>query len=42
MCDKTVGNYPHALGFVPECYKAQTLWDKSVDTYSSTIKYVFY
>ena len=22
MCDKAVDNYPHALEFVPECYKA--------------------
>ena len=42
MCDKTDGNYPHALAFVPECYKAQKLWNKFVHTYSSTIKYVSY
>ena len=23
MCNKAVENYPHALEFVPECYKTQ-------------------
>ena len=23
MCDKAVDNYPHALEFVPDCYKTQ-------------------
>ena len=23
MCNKAVDNYPHALEFVPECYKTQ-------------------
>ena len=23
MCDKTVGTYPSAMQFVPECYKSQ-------------------
>ena len=40
MRDKAAGNYPHALEFVPECYKAQNLCDKAVDTHPSTIKYV--
>ena len=33
-------NYPHALEFVPECYKTQNMCDKDVNTYPSTIKYV--
>ena len=31
--------YPHALEFVPECYKIQKMCDDAVDTYS-TIKFV--
>ena len=23
MCNKAIDNYPHALEFVPECYKTQ-------------------
>ena len=43
MCNKAVGNYPHALKFVPECYKTQKIFKmcgKAVDTYRSTIKFV--
>ena len=40
MCNKAVHNYPHALEFVPECYKAQKVCDKAVNTYPSTIKFV--
>ena len=41
MC-KVVKNYPHALEFVPKCYKTQkiNICDKAVDTYPSTIKFV--
>ena len=39
MCNKAV-NYPHALEFVPECYKTQKMCNKAVDTHSPTIKYV--
>ena len=38
--NRAVENYPHALEFVPECYKTQKVWDKAVDTYPSTIKFV--
>ena len=40
MCNKAVGNYPQALEYIPECYKAQKICDKAVDTYPSTIKFV--
>ena len=33
MCNKIIGNYPHALEFVPECYKTQKMSDKAVNTY---------
>ena len=39
MCYKAVGNYPYALEFFSECYKAQKVCDIAVDTYPSTIKY---
>ena len=38
MCNKAVDNYPHALEFVPECYKTQKVCDKAVDTYPATKK----
>ena len=31
MCNKAVDNYPHALEFVPECYKTQKMCDKAVN-----------
>ena len=37
---KAIENFPHALEFVPECYKTQKMCDKAVDTYRSTIKFV--
>ena len=37
MCNKAVENYPHALEFVPECYK---MCDKAVNTYPSPIEFV--
>ena len=37
MCNEAVENYPHALEFVPECYKAQNMCDKAVNTYPTTI-----
>ena len=40
MCRKAVDNYPHALEFVPECYKTQKMYDKAVNTYASSIKFV--
>ena len=40
MCNKAVQNYPHALEFVPECYKTQNMCDKAVNTYPFTIKFV--
>ena len=39
MCGKAVDSYPHALEFVPECYKTQKMCDKAADTYPSMIKY---
>ena len=39
MCNKAVYNYPHALKFVPECYKTQKTCDKIVKTYHPTIKF---
>ena len=40
MCDEAVHNYPHALGFVPECYKTQEMYDEAVNTYLSVIQFV--
>ena len=40
MCDKAVDNYPHALQFVPDCYKAQKMCDKAVNTHLSTIQFI--
>ena len=40
MCDKIVDNYPHALEFVPECYKTHKMCDKAVNTYPSITEYV--
>ena len=40
MCNKIVDNCPHALEFVPECYKTQKMCDKAVDTHPSTIQFV--
>ena len=40
MCDKAVDYYPHALKFVPDCYKIQNMCDKAVNTYPSTIQFV--
>ena len=37
MCSNTLHNYPRVLEFVPECYQTQKMYDKAVDTYSSTI-----
>ena len=41
MCNKAVDNYPHALEFVPECYKTQKMChNKTVDAYPFTIKFI--
>ena len=40
MCDKAVDNYPDALEFVLECFKAQKMSDKAVNTYLSTTEYL--
>ena len=32
-------NYPHALEFVPECYKTKKTRDKTVDAYPSTTQF---
>ena len=40
MFNKAIDNYPHALEFVPECYKTQQVCDKALNTYPFTIKFV--
>ena len=40
MCNEKVDNYPHSLQVVPERYKAQNMFGKTVITYSSTMKFV--
>ena len=40
MCNKAVGNYPHALKFVPDCHITQKLCDKAVNLHHSTIQFV--
>ena len=40
MCNKVVGNYSHALDFVPECFMTKKICDEAVNTYPSTIKFV--
>ena len=39
-CNKVVDNYPHALEFVPDCYKTQEMCNKAVNIYRSTTKFV--
>ena len=40
MCKKAIDNHPHALEFVPECFKTQKMCHKAVDTHPPTLKYV--
>ena len=40
MCDKPILENPHALEFVPECYKTQKMRDEALNTYLPTIKFV--
>ena len=40
MFDKAVGNYPHALKFVYNCYQTQEMCDKAVNTYHSAKQFV--
>ena len=40
MYNTAVDNYPHALEFVPECYKTKKMFNKTIDIYHSTIKFV--
>ena len=40
MCDKAVDNYPDTLEFALECFKAQKMFDKAVNTYLSTTEYL--
>ena len=40
MFDKGVGNDPHALEYVPECYKTQNICNIAVDTRPSTTEHV--
>ena len=35
MCNKTIYNYPHALGFASECFKTQKICGKIVDQYKT-------
>ena len=39
MDNKVVDNYPHALEFVPDCFKTQKTCNKTVDTYPFEIQY---
>ena len=32
MCNKAVDRYLHALEFVPDCYKAEKMCSKAIDT----------
>ena len=38
--EKAVDNYPHALKFVPDCYKTQTMCGKAANIYHSTIQFL--
>ena len=38
MCNKAVHSYSHALKFVPDCYMTEKMYDKAVNTHSSTIE----
>ena len=40
MSHKSVDNYPHAMELAPKNYKTQKKYNKAVDTYPSTTKYV--
>ena len=40
MYSKAVDHYPHALEFVPECYKIQKMCNKDVDIQPPTIQFV--
>ena len=40
MCNKALGNYVHALKFVPDQYKTQEMCNKTVDAHHATMKYV--
>ena len=40
MCNKAVDNYPHALEFVSEWYKAKKMCDIAADSYLSKIQFV--
>ena len=42
MCGKAVHYYSHvfSLELVPDCYKAQKMCDKAIDTYPSAIQFV--
>ena len=33
MCNKAVDNYPHALEFLPECFRTHKTCEKAVNTY---------
>ena len=40
MCNKAVESCSHALEFVPDCYEAQIMRDKTANTYPSTMELV--
>ena len=40
ICKKALNNDPHALEFVPDCYKTQEMCYKVVNSHSSTIQFL--
>ena len=40
MCNKAVGNYVHALEFVPDCRNSQKMCNKAANTYPSEIQFI--
>ena len=40
MFTESVNKYPHALEFIPECYKTERMCNKAVNTHPSAIKYI--
>ena len=40
MFDKSVDNNPHALKFLPDCYKTQIMWNEAIKDYPSAVLYL--
>ena len=40
MCNKAVDNYPHVSELFSVCFMTQEMWDKVVNTNSSTIEVI--